>query len=206
MNHNMICEGRLKTGEAAFGAAEQVWWYKRTILRSAQVADIGDHAKRRVLVLISAGAQTQLVLQWRNSGECMQLHQTSQNYQILVISCLVGTQVLVQATQDAQTQLVLQQQWRNPGEAQKQQLHQKGTRHSGEKAPASRRRRCHHSQISRQFAVSMAAAVRWLAAPLGGGRGATLLVGGGGVLGGQSTPPAHPSDNTSSGALAGDLV
>ena len=85
MNHNMICEGRLKTGEAAFGAAEQVWWYKRTILRSAQVADIGDHAKRRVLVLISAGAQTQLVLQWRNSGECMQLHQTGQNYQILVI-------------------------------------------------------------------------------------------------------------------------
>lgn len=109
MNHNMICEGRLKTGEAAFGAAEQVWWYKRTILRSARVADIGDHAKRRVLVLISAGAQTQLVLQWRNSGECMQLHQTSQNYQILVISCLVGTQVLVQATQEAQTQLVLQQ-------------------------------------------------------------------------------------------------
>ena len=47
--------------------------------RKAQVADIGDHTKRWVLVLISAGAQTQLVLQWRNSGECMQLHQKGQN-------------------------------------------------------------------------------------------------------------------------------
>ena len=41
--------------------------------------------------------------------------------------------------------------------------------------------------------------------PSGGGWGGAM-VGGGGVLGGQSTPPAHPSDNTSNGALAGDLV
>ena len=29
--------GRLKTGGAAFGAVEELWWYKRTILRKAQV-------------------------------------------------------------------------------------------------------------------------------------------------------------------------
>ena len=123
--------------------------------------------------------------------------------------------VLVQATQEAQTQLVLQQPSgetlvRPKSSSSTRKAEQAQWRKGTSLAPPPLPPLANFSTI-RSFdgggCPLVGGATRRGAGrnPSGGGWGGAM-VGGGGVLGGQSTPPAHPSDNTSNGALAGDLV
>ena len=168
---------------------EELWWYKRTSGKHQKgtssiywqcclVGQPRSWFSSPVLVLIWAGAQTQLLVHQEPSGETLVNADTPiwHKYQILVIVSGCDTRSQFWCSLNSAAGAGAAPWWRNSGEAQK--LEQAGSR---QVSPASRRRCFHSSQISQQFAVSMAAAARWLAAPLGGGRGATLLVGGGGV-------------------------